>query len=312
MHLGEITKYMCLGKLKLLKIFMISFFSLTAFFTLERLCHKATDGFSLVRMTNPLPSDTEFAPPLLSSEERSHLFTIVSQPFHYLNCGGQAYVFASEDGQYVIKFLKFHHKRIPAWIEKIPLPKALNLYRLSKIAKKDFRLKRNLKSYVIAYDHLKKETGMIYHHLEKTHDINHNLTFFDKLGYRYVIDLDSYAFVIQKRGLSTYYMINKLMKEGKIEEAKEKLSQLIRLSVIRCQKGIGDRDFKFKSNLGFIDNMASQIDLGSLSLDDRYKQPDFYKAEINHSAKQFLLWLKKEHPLLADHFEEDLNLFNSN
>lgn len=308
MYLKEIAKNMFLAKLKVLKIFLISCLSLLVFWGIERLCHKATDGFALVRITNPLPIDKEFYPPLLSSK----VLKILSQPFYYLSCGGQAYVFASEDGQYVIKFLKFHHKRIPIWMQKLPLPKGLNLCRLSKIAKKEFRLKRNLRSYVIAYDHFKEESGIIYHHLEKTNEIQHDIVFFDKLGYRYVVNLDNYAFVIQKRGLSTYYMINKLMKEGKQQEAKEKLSQLLALSVKRCKKGIGDRDFKFKSNLGFIDNTASQIDLGSLSLDERQTHPDFYKTEINHSAKQLLSWLKKEHPVLVEHFEEELKALNAN
>jgi hypothetical protein len=303
---------MVLKHARTLKVFLISLLSILTFFGVERLCHLATDGFALARMTHPLPNDKEFAPPSLPSEERINLLKILSQPFYYLSCGGQAYVFASEDGHYVIKFLKFHHRRIPSWMQKLPLPKQLDLYRLSKMDRKEARLKRNLKSYVLAYDYFKEETGMIYHHLENTHDLKQNLMFFDKMGYRYVIDLDHCAFVVQKRGLSTYYMINNLMKEGKIEETKEKLSQLLALSVRRCQKGLGDRDFKFKSNLGFIDNVASQIDLGSLSLDNRYTYPEFYKAEINHAAKKFRSWLEKEYPILVDYFDEELEKLNTN
>jgi hypothetical protein len=297
---------------RLFKIPLILIGSSALFLSVERLCHKATDGFSLVRMTHPLPKEGEFQPPKLSLEEKDLLLHILNQPFHYLGCGGQTYVFASEDGHYVMKFLKFHHRRIPFWVQALSLPKKWDLYRQEKMQRKAFRLIRTLRSYVIAYDYFKQETGMIYHHLIDTQDLKHSITFFDTLGYRYILDADHCAFILQKRGLSTDYVINQLMKEGKIQEAQDKISELIAFSIKRCQKGLKDRDFKFKSNLGFIDNQASQIDLGSLSLDNKYSEPRFYKAEISHAAKKFRTWLKKEHPSLLEHFDKEIEKLYAN
>ena len=215
-------------------------------------------------------------------------------------------MFISEDGQYIVKFSKFHHLRIPSLINYLPLPTSLDQYRTKKIQKKDFILRRTLRSYVIAYRFLKQETGMLYYHLQKTSDFNQTLTFFDKLGYKYTINLDDYAFVIQKKGMATRHMINALMQEGKVKEAQEKLDQLLRLAIVRCQKGLGDRDFKFKSNLGFIDGLAAQIDLGSLSLDEDAKEPTFYKAEIKRAGGVLRAWLIKEHPILVKEFDASL------
>jgi hypothetical protein len=289
-----------------LKIIAGLFLSTALFFGLERLCHKATDGFALTRMTNPLPSDEEFQTPKLSDEESKQMHMILSQPFYYLSCGGQSYVFISEDGQYILKFNKFHHLRIPSLIKHLPLPASLDQYRTKKIQKKDFILRRTLRSYVVAYRFLKQETGMLYYHLQKTSDLNQTLTFFDKLGYKYTINLDDYAFVVQKKGMATRHMINALMQEGKTIEAQEKLDQLLRLAVVRCQKGLGDRDFKFKSNLGFIDGIAAQIDLGSLSLDEHAKEPTFYKAEIKRAGGVLRAWLMEEHPTLVTAFDASL------
>ena len=289
-----------------LKIVASIFLSISIFLSLERLCHKATDGFALTKMTNELPSDEEFQAPILSIEEHNQLHNILSQPFHYLSCGGQSYVFISDNGQYILKFTKFHHLRIPPVIKYLPLPASLDQYRAKKIHKKDFILKRTFRSYVIAYHFLKKETGMLYYHLQKTSDLKQTLTFFDKLGYKYTINLDDYAFVIQKKGMATRHMINTLMQEGKVTEAQEKLDQLLKLAVVRCEKGLGDRDFKFKSNLGFIDGCAAQIDLGSLSLDTQAKNPLFYKAEIKRAGEVLRAWLIKEHPSLVTEFDISL------
>lgn len=299
---------MFLNKFHTLSLFirtpLLFLFSLFSFFGIERLCHLATEGFALVKITSPLPTEGEFTPPILQAEEKQSLLHILSQPFYYLSCGGQSFVFVSSDGHYVIKFLKFHRRRIPLWLQKIPLPRNLEDYRLSKITKELSCLERNLRSYVISYNHFKEESGILYHHLQKTAELHSHLSFFDKLGYRYTINLDDYAFVVQKRGVSTRDMLANLLKEGKTQEIKEKFYQLIDFSIRRCQKGVGDSDFKFKSNLGFIDGLPSQIDLGSLFLDEKQKEPEVYKTKIAKSAKHFRRWLEKHYPFLVEDFDQ--------
>lgn len=277
------------------------------FLGIERLCHDVTDGFALTRITHPLLKDAEFAPPKFSHDEKKQLHTILSQPFHYLSCGGQTYVFISADHRYVIKFLKFHHRRIPGWIQALPLPPALAHYRSRKVQRKDFRLRRTLRSYVLAYNHLKEETGLIYHHLHHTQDLGESLILFDRLGYRYHLNLDEYAFLIQKKGVSTAEMLRQLMKEGQEQEAKEKLTALLHFAATRFQKGIHDRDFKFQSNLGFIDDIPAQIDLGSLSLDTHQMLPEVYKPALYEGARRFQRWLEQYYPSLVPSFEEELN-----
>jgi len=257
-------------------------------------------------MSHLLPTEAEFTPPSLEQEEKQQLLSILSQPFYYLSCGGQSYVFISEDHNYVIKFFKFHHRRLPGWIELLPLPSKLDLYRQGKAQRKAFRLKRTLRSYVIAYDHFKEETGMIYHHLQATCDLQQSLVFFDRLGYRYQISLDGYAFLVQKRGISTAKMLKELMQQGDALLAQAKLEELLRFAIKRFQKGVFDRDFKLNSNLGFIDGKAAQIDLGSLSLDPKQSMPEVYKPALYEAAGRFRTWLQIEHPTLVEGFDQTL------
>lgn len=273
---------------------------------IERLCHHVTDGFALTRISHPLQANSNLSPPPLPSKEKEQLLSILSQPFYYLSCGGQSYVFISADRRHVIKFFKFHHRRLPGWLEHIPLPSYLDHYRSLKIARKAFRLKRTLQSYVIAYDHFKEETGLLYHHLEPTNDLHQTLLFFDRLGYRYEISLDDYAFLVQKTGLSTAEMLKKLMDQGEESLAQQKLSELLQFALRRFQKGLYDRDFKFKSNLGFIDDRPAQIDLGSLSLDPQQTLPQVYKPALHEASLRFLNWLQATHPSLVHGFDEDL------
>ena len=112
------------------------FLFLLLFFGVERLCHRATDGFALVNIYSPKGSDhglqTDF--PLSISNVN------LDQPFYYLNSGSQSYVFLSNDGQTILKFFKFQHMRIPPWIEYLPLPSSLAEKRAKKREKKKFNV----------------------------------------------------------------------------------------------------------------------------------------------------------------------------
>ena len=47
----------------------------------------------------------------------------LSQNYTYFGCGGQAYVFFSEDGKYALKFFKQRHFREPTHLNYIPFIK---------------------------------------------------------------------------------------------------------------------------------------------------------------------------------------------
>lgn len=280
-------------------IFKISF-SIAAFFAVERLAHLATDGFQIVRIQNPLPLSSS------SSLEDKEVENILNQTFSYLDCGGQSYVFLSEDGKYVLKFFKFHHVRIPIWMNFLPLPKKMKDYRSYKIAKKAKTLNRTFSSYNLAFEHFKDKTGLVYLHLEKTHFLDRKIEIIDKIGIHHKIASDNVAFVLQKRGTLFYKQIDLFMRQGSLDKAKEALSAIIDLAIIRCERGLGDEDPNFCTNFGFIDENAAQIDVGRFYFDESEKTPEVYRPEIYRITRNLKNWIQDNHPELMQHFNEKI------
>lgn len=278
--------------------------ALFIFLILERLTHRATDGFAIMRITHDLPCK---APQETASQNDTvHLQKILAQPFYYFNSGGQSYIFISEDKKYVLKFFKFHHMRIPPILGYLPLPKPLKNYRNSKIAKKNFVLERTFQSYDIAYHHLKKETALIYLHLHRTNNLNCQLHIVDKIGIHFDLNADDFAFALQHKGRLAYDEITDLMNNNDKGPAQRAVSDIIDLVISRCKKGIGDTDPDFKTNFGFISGQAVQLDVGRFHLDESEKNPEVYLPEIHRITKDFSFWIKKNHPDLSSFFDKKI------
>lgn len=283
-----------------LRIFRILFYivaALAIFLSLERLCHLATDGFSILKVSYPLESSpSEEAPP-------SEITSILSQRFTYLDSGAQCYVFASEDDEYVIKFFKFQHMRIPTWMSYLPLPKDLESIRSRKIVKKHLVISKLFTSYTIAYTSLQKETGLIYLHLNKTKKPL-PLHLIDKIGIHYSLEGSKLAFVIQRKGTLLYKALEQDLEKKDIDHAKELIDSVLNLSIKRCQKGIGDQDPDFRTNFGIINEDVVQLDTGRFYLDPQETDPEIYKREIYRITRQFRMWLSEKNPKLLSYFDE--------
>lgn len=267
----------------------------------ERLCHLATDGFSVLRITYPLLE----APQIEKQEPLIN--TILSQKFTYLDCGAQSYVFVSEDDQYVIKFFKFHHMLIPPWLKALPLPPPLSLHRQQKIAKKQKVVERLFQSYTIAYNLFKEESGLIYLHLHKTNSLLPSLYLIDRIGVHYVLKTDAFAFVIQRKGTLFY----KTLQDEDLSHAKESISSILKLSISRCQKGIEDKDPDFSTNFGFIDGKVAQLDTGRFYLNEKETNPEVYTQELYRITRKFRIWLTENLPSLVSHLDEEIEHLTS-
>lgn len=278
---------------RLVKIFIFLLF----FSGVERLCHRATDGFALVNVYAP-PGDN-------SRWKRSDSPdpTLLTQTYHYLDCGSQSYVFVSEDGKTILKLFKFQHMRTPPWLNIFPSAGRLG----EKRAKKREILEKTFTSYSIAYDYLREETGLLYLHLAKTDHLKQQLTIIDKIGRHHTLDLDAIEFILQKRGTLAYDTINTWMKQGEVKKAEEGICNLLKLATYRCQLGIFDKDPDFSTNFGFIGETPFQIDLGRLSLSEEEKRSEVYRPEMIRITRDFEAWIGENHPDLLDSFRKELN-----
>ena len=165
----------------LIKTIKLSAF-LILFYAISLFCEKETAGFSIRRISA--------APTLPFTNQGETLATqeILKQPFHYLARGGQTFVFVSEDQKYVLKFFKNSPNAF------VPLKK----YHTKKIGK----LMRDIEGYLLAFERLPEESGLIFLKLDTETPFDQTVTIVDKLGIQHELSLQKTLFVVQKKGVS--------------------------------------------------------------------------------------------------------------
>ncbi len=249
-----------------------------------------------------IPSDS-----LLPDKERAQLDAIFSQPFYFLARGGQSYAFISQDQTVILKFFKNHHIRFWNFLKQIPLPSAFENFRQQILKKKFHQSPAFFESCKISYFEFRQRTGLIYLHLHKTDCFKRKLTLIDNLGIVHQIDIDSTPFALQKKAEFTSPKLKALIQGKGLATAKLCVDSLLSLIVERCQKGIADRDPNFRRNIGFIDNQAVEIDLGSYSKDESLKNPENLERELVDKTRKLRHWLYEKNPELSLYLSEQIN-----
>jgi len=266
-----------------------------------KFCYDKTDGFTLLKIQSS-DSIVETQPDAIP-----HLEEIFSQRFSYLGAGGQCYVFASEDGEYVVKFFKHHLRRLHPLIRMLPLggkwAKKREDQRLRRLAKLD----RDYTSYQLAYDELSDECGLVAIHLQKTNNLKTHARIVDRLNIEHKVNLDKVHFLIQKRGTLALEHLSHLIQKNQIQEAKEAISSICDLILDRSTKGIYDEDAKIHRNFGFLGNQAFLIDVGRLKPDARRKDKAVQKRDLLKITARLRSFLEKESPGLALYLDERCN-----
>lgn len=172
----------------------------------------------------------------MSETQKEEVQKILSQPFYYINKGYHFYAFVSEDGKYILKFLKQRHIRIkPPFfnetLEKRKKRKTL-IFQACELSMKD----------------IPDLTGIIAFHLNKTPFMQLTLTLVDKVGLTHSIYIDDYEFVLQEKGI----ILKDALSEIKTPEIlSEKLDMIEEACLTRLKKGIIDSDTNLENNIAF-------------------------------------------------------------
>lgn len=272
----------------------------------SRLYYHVTDGFTIGNIVSELPYQEKWAISPLGNQQKKEVGEIVSQPFHYLGKGCQSYVFQSEDGSYILKFVKYQRFTPQAWLAYLDWVPGIHPLRLKKIEKKRMKLDMLFTSWKIAYENLQEETGLIYVHLNKPADFNKKLTIYDKMGFKHEVDLDSMEYLIQRKATMLCPEIETLMKQNREKEAKILIGNLVDLILSEYSRGLADNDHALMQNTGVIDGKPVHIDAGQFVLNENVKNPDVYKQELFSKTFKFNKWLKKRYPSLSEYLEEKL------
>jgi hypothetical protein len=293
--------------LKIIKLALILF----CFIGVEQLCKLKTRGFCIEKIKSSLPycPDWETRSDNLSSQRE--VDQILDQPFYFLGSGHECYSFISEDKLTVIKLFKLNvryayaHKALRT--KDSPENSSYNpIARYWKRVKAEQRerIHKTLSSAKYACDNLNNETGIIYLHLNDTHPFDKPLHIQDNLGIEYTVDLNKSKFLLQKKAELVIPKLTSLIKNNKLNEAKECIDSLLNLIISRSKKGFADIDPNLETNFGFVGNRAIVIDSGSFIRDDFHKNPCIYKKEILCETFKLKLWLEKESPELLNYFKD--------
>lgn len=250
---------------------------------------RLSDGFSVAKMSAPLPYDSRWE---VESPSSFQIRSLLSQPFTYMGKGSQCYVFESADKQYVLKFFRLSRYRLPAFQQALPLPPFLAAIQNKRIKEKKEKQEKHFASCKIAYEELRKECGLVYLHLNKTTHLTLDVTLYDNLKRPVSIPIDNYAFLIQTRGEPVYSYLGRLLEERKTDEVKQALLSLAVLLDKRTEKGIADSDAEIHKNAGFLHGKALFLDVGQFS-----KQAETRDRE--KMMQKLLIWLESKDPKLA-------------
>jgi hypothetical protein len=287
------------------KILTLLFLPLMLYGT-ARFCHRETQGFRMSKVTANFSSNANWEILPLPEKEQEIVDGILDQKFTYLGRGFQSFVFLSEDQKYVLKLFNNAYQWRLTLLNTLPSFPLWEEWQQEKIHKIQRKLEKTFGSYKIAFEELKELTGLLYLHLDQTHPLHKKLTILDKLGIGHTIDLDSTAFLLQKKADLVYPKIDSLMQAKQLSEAKNALSSLLTLITARCKKGIGDSDALIRTNFGFLENQAVQIDVGPFSKDPDIQNPEVYLKEIGRITMSLKHWLENNHPELVPHLLEKL------
>ena len=270
------------------------------FIALERLTRWKTEGFRVYKMTSNLSYDPRWKTGILSQEEHEKIEAVLDQSFHFLGSGTHFYVFESQDGKTVIKFIKHHRKRPVTWINHVKFP-IFDQWRQQIIRKREKNLADLMYSCKMAYEDLKEETGLIYAHLNKTPEWHKKLNLTDSLGIAHTIDLDSTEFLLQKKAT--------LFSQTFVTHAhnrKKYVESLIHLVSSHCRKGIANLDLILHRNLGIYEGKVLAIDFGSLAKKPSLKTVSGFKREVFFETLLVRKWIQDKHPELLNEFDEEL------
>lgn len=276
-------------------------------FILARLYYSLTDDFRLSNITYPLPYEESWQIATPSHSEEKELNEILKQPFHYLGKGAQSYAFSSEDGKYVLKFFKFKHLHPSIFINSLPPVGFLKDYKEKQVTRKERKLFGVFKSYKLAFDKDKDESGLIFIQLNTEGNLERTVTVIDKIGIRRTINLQNYPFILQYKGETLRTVISNLLKNGDVEKAKQRFGQILDMYAREYNKGVFDHDHGVMQNTGFVGDQPIHLDVGKLLPEEQMTDKAFAKKDAELVVAKMNEWVEKNYPEYSAQIKEYLN-----
>jgi len=265
---------------------------------------RRADGFTFEKIHSKLAFNPEWEV-TVQKEELDQANEILKQPFHYLGKGFQCYAFESADGRYVLKFFRHQRLRLPDFVSSFPDFPLVKEYKANKEIDFQKRIRYLFNGMKTGFANARHETAFLYVHLNKTEGQHGVVNISDKIGRKYVVELDKVEFLLQRKARLIKPTLNELMAAGKVEDAKRRIDQIFELFVNCTKKGIHDSDGALirKDNLGYLEDRAIYIDAGKLSVKRSIQTKEGFTRDLKR-LRPLEKWLEEQHPVLAQRFVE--------
>ena len=266
---------------------------------------KRGEGFRLYKIQEKLTYDPRWDVTSTAEDLQNAKNILKEHTFHYLGHGFQCYAFESDDGQYVLKFPRYQRLRQPAFIQELPSLPFLDEWRKERRLTLNHRRECLLRSCKTSWDLAKRETAMLFVHLNQTRDLFGTVTIVDLLKETHVIPIDDYQFLLQKKALHIKPEFDRLMAEGKVDDAKKRVEQIYELLIDCARKSVQDMDGALirKNNLGFLKDRAIYIDGGKMTYKECIRSKKWFQKDLKR-LYQLNKWFKEKYPVLSEHLEK--------
>jgi hypothetical protein len=271
---------------------------------IARFCHHATRGFCLSKIHSNLIK--EQLPQIASENDREFLNTLFQQKFHYLGRGLQSFAFESEDKKYVLKLFNNRYQRKSQFFSFFAHFPYVSPWALLQRDHFQEKLLKTFASYQIAFEEMKEKTGLLYAHLHPTTNLPDQVTLIDCLHIQHQINPNKMGFLIQKKATLVYPALKKYLADKDLEGAKQALASLIELFFWKWRHAIDDNDPLIRTNYGFIDGQAIQIDVGPLAKQISLPNPQQHLLQIEKITASLKFWLNENAPHLLPFLDQEL------
>jgi hypothetical protein len=228
-----------------------------------------------------------------TAEDEAKALKIFDQKFYYLDKGCQAYVFQSEDKKYVLKLMRYHRYKLPFWMEFITFTRKGEAYYKNRCDHRQKAFYNTMRSYLIANNHLKEDTGSIYLHLNKTNHLLKKVEIVDKARKSFYLDLDGSGFLLQGKVRTLPSVMKEFVKNKDEEMVKKTILSFLNMVDRMMRQKIVNKDYNCVKNSGYFDKRVIGMDLGSYFWDENLENPNTYEDEMNKFLKYFNRWFFK-------------------
>ena len=255
-----------------------------------------TQGFTLKKILSNHPPNPKWGISSCHIDELSQVRNILSQSFTYLGSGNHCYAFESNDKRFVLKFFKQNRMKTPRFHALFPSYIRPFLFETKKMQRHKKERENSYTSYKFAYEYLKKETEVVYLHLNKTNYLKQKIVLIDQYKQKIFIDIDTMEFLIQKKAKLCFNYLQELFEQKKEKEGLDAIISLFDIIASRMKKGFLDKDMQFFKNFGFIGNRAIEIDIGGFCLNPKPSSLESMKEEMHEIFSQIQTWTFKYYP----------------